>query len=922
MGDRRLRGGLRRGLNPLWAKAPVVLFRYPGLLAALAVGALLLSLGVTAYPLFVSASSSALLHSEISDPLITRYGAGMQFTSSFVPLDEPAPPANEAGPLLHEVRGELFAQRAAESPLLGETVASIHGPTVSVAPADHPNRAREGSLFAGTGAVQHIEVVEGEDGSGAWLPDIVADGIHVGPGDVVRLEYQNGGSVEVEVDGVYSALSGQPRRGYWLQWDQQIYPSAACPGGGGSCPPPPPFILLDRSQLLELAEEMAVPSMTFGWQAPLRPGLRPTLDETRALQGFYDRFRGEMSDPSTYVGEVFRCCHERGGIRSLYLAETEFSSRVHLVLAIVRERIAALRGPGQVLQTAGILVAVAVLASAGIFGLAARSTEKRLLFARGTGPSAVGARWAVESLIACVAGAAAGLGMAILLVTLIGPEGPLSSSATRGAVLTAALAAAAAAVTVGAATALGSAGQAGHRRSGLGVLARIPWEVALLGLALFLWRRLEAGQGAVVDPVLGIRSPSPALLLFPIAFLGGFALLGARVFRAAAHRERRGGRIWTYLTAHRLTGPTNLTLPLFAAAGLCLGVFVQSLTLVRSLESSVNTKADVFVGSDVGVWVQPETVLPDDLPVPATRATVLREAGVVSPDERFFDLLAVDPDTLASAALWNPGFSDVPLEELMARLKGGAREAAPVIVAGPGLPVATSLEVNQGSVPVEVVGRTTAFPRMVLRRPLVVIDEEALVGHYPEGASPIFDPDARTEIWIRGDTGRALEVLSTLGIPSYQVVSAAQVRDIPYIAAVIDTFVVLNALGLATALLVVAAMVMYLQARERSQIVAYGLSLRMGMRPANHRRSLLLEVGSILGSSYVVAVSLAFVAAFLLIRLLDPLATIPPEPTLAVPIAAVAVVLGGLVVVAWIGAWVAHRRANTAHLGEVMRLAE
>ena len=61
------------GVDPLWSKAPFVMFRYPGLFASLAVGALLLALAAAAYPLFISASASELLAAKIDDPAYTRW---------------------------------------------------------------------------------------------------------------------------------------------------------------------------------------------------------------------------------------------------------------------------------------------------------------------------------------------------------------------------------------------------------------------------------------------------------------------------------------------------------------------------------------------------------------------------------------------------------------------------------------------------------------------------------------------------------------------------------------------------------------------------------------------------------------------------------------------------------------------------------
>ena len=138
----------------------------------------------------------------------------------------------------------------------------------------------------------------------------------------------------------------------------------------------------------------------------------------------------------------------------------------------------------------------------------------------------------------------------------------------------------------------------------------------------------------------------------------------------------------------------------------------------------------------------------------------------------------------------------------------------------------------------------------------------------------------------------------------------------------IDTVLVMNGLGLAAALLVIAAMLMYLQARQRSQVVSYGLSLRMGMSASGHLRALVAELATMLGLAYVAGASLAVVSAHLLVPLLDPLETIPPTPLLIVPATLVAITAPVLLLVAIGGGWLTDRRARAADLGQVMRLAD
>jgi putative ABC transport system permease protein len=902
----------RHGTNPLWGKAPLVLLRYPGALVALLVGALLLALTITAYPLFVSASASRLVEDQVTAPLMTRYGAGITYLARDVPLSggTPAP--------LYRRRDELFGRLASESPSLGTPVATVLGPNVSVAPAEDPGRARAAQVFAGTGATDHVGVVSRMPGAeGAWLPDSLVRGLGVEPGDRVSIRTGEGSSVEMDVTGVYRALYGEPRRGYWLPWDREIYGSQEC----ATCPGPPPFVLVPPDRVEDVLGSLEVRAATYGWQAPVARGRHLSLEEAQDLEAFVARFRARISDDSTEAGRVFDCCH--GGVTFGMGQDTEFFSRMRLVVSQVEERLGAIEGPGRLLQWAGIAVALAVLAGAGVFGLAARATETRLLVARGTGPAVAGVKAGLEAVLPTLVGAVVGLGLSLLLVGAVGPEGPLSSAARPGAIWGAVAAFGLGVAAVGVTAGISAAGHHSRGHVHRSILSRVPWEIGLLAVAVLAYRGLQTGGAVIGEGTAG--RPGFWLLLFPVALIGGLAVAGGRLFRMAFRRLRRRSESFrppSYLAVQRVAGAPGLAVLLFGAAGLCLGVFVQARTMVGSLERTVDAKARVFTGSDVRAWIGPDTTAPDDFSFPATKVTRLARAGVMGSSGGSFDLLAVDPETLASAAYWNESFSEVPFTEIADRLDASGRSPLPIALAGPGPEGTGTLEINQRIVPVEVVARTGSFPGMYPHRPLVVVDSSAVCEPFRDTLCPISDADARHELWVKGDTERAVAALAAIPEGTFSIITAEEVKDIPYIAAVIDTFVVLNALGLGTAVLVVAAMLLYLQARERSQLVAYGLSLRMGMTHRAHRRSLFLEVGATLAAAFVLGVAVAMLSVFLMIRFLDPLATIPPAPFLIAPGVLIGLSFLALVAVSWLGAWLADRRARTRHLGEVMRVAE
>jgi putative ABC transport system permease protein len=901
------------GWDPVWTRAPFVLLRYPGLLAALAAGALLLSLTAAAFPLFVSASGARILRAEIGASLIGRYGAGITYEVSSLFFDRPF--AGRGLPI--PARTDVLADLASDSPYLAPVERSLLGPSVSVNDPDHPRRIRPARLFTGAEAVDHVDVLEGRDGSGVWIPDVVARGLRVGAGDRIRLSSGDHDPVILPVDGVYRSLTSQPPGGYWLAWESEIYPTSCTV----DCALPPQPILVDEDRFLELSREDGLGDGTVAgaWTAPIRKNLTMTLDDARGLSRFSASVRETITDRNTEAGRILDCC--QGG--SPFGTRTEYRSSIDHVIDQTVLRTISLESPSRVLRVAGILVALGVLASAAAFSAGARSTEVRLLAARGTGPGGAGAKAALEAVFPSVAGGAIGLALAFVFVSAVTGGAEPSGTSIRTAVIAAGVAVIISILALGVVAALTSLRHAGRHHGRLSTLARIPWEILLLGVAAVAAARLPPGLGST-EVALDVTPPSPYLLLFPVAFVAGFAGLGARLFREGFRAVRNRGAVRgraSYLALHRLAGAPLLPVLLVGAAGLCLGVFVHGQALARSLEFTVDAKARLFVGSDAQAWINPESQVPASFPLPMTRASRARQAGTADPGGALFDLVGVDPDTVAEAAFWSDRFADVPLRELMSRLEGSDGGPVPVVVVGEGF-APTALAMNQQVLPVEVVGRATAFPGMLSRRPLVVIDSDAVAEAYPAGTNPLITETATTELWIRGDPDRALAALGDTPIAVFQTLTADRVKDLPRLSVVIDTFAVLDALGLATGVLVIAALLMYLQARQRSQVVAYGLSTRMGIAPVGHRASLLLETGSMLVIAFVLGVGLGLAAAAILVGRLDPLPVVPPDPLLVLPVPAVAACLVAVVVAAWLGAWITGRQAASARLGEVMRVAE
>ncbi len=179
----------------------------------------------------------------------------------------------------------------------------------------------EGRLFAGTGAIDHVEVISGERRRRRVAARHGGDALVVGPGDEVccdRAPVRFAG----RVDGVYTSLYTQPRQGYWRLWNDEIYP---CPGV--TCSAPPQFIIADLDQLLDLSSSLGFGQATFAWQAPARTDPPLTLADADALATSTGRILDRMTEGGP-LGPLFHCCGQRflrGGSTEITVRATPIS---------------------------------------------------------------------------------------------------------------------------------------------------------------------------------------------------------------------------------------------------------------------------------------------------------------------------------------------------------------------------------------------------------------------------------------------------------------------------------------------------------------------------------------------------------------------------------------------------------------------
>lgn len=905
------RGGVvtRRLSPPLWAKAPTALFRWRGVVAGLATASAVLAVASGSGPLFLSSAGSAALHKRLTPLSPSTAGLSISMQLAFPTTHRLQPATGSAGPPIQtsnllSIQEARLRQLASRTPELGNPILSIIGPPI-IATNPLSGQTIELRPVARSDFVSHVVVGERVHGGGLWIPESSADALGTKPGDSVRLSSDS--TVVARVKGTYRSLATAPLEPYWTPLAKLIVPPRR-PFPGSE---PPALALGDLQTIERLAGRMKWLAEAR-WELPLvQYGL--TLSAARGLSARI----GEVADGTKRA--TFGDGHavfanagffEINDIRYTARRTSTSTTAIHGVVQLATKTITVITFPVQAISVLGILVSLALMATAGFYNVHRRETEFRLLAVRGFGRVSTALRAALESLIPA---ALANALMVVLAYQVLDKwAGSVDASDLTSAIERVTLAAA-----VGLAVFGGSVAVAADRLLPLPP-RRFRWRAAFTDILLIAVTAgsmaAMAGQGRIT----GVRpTVDLAVVVLPLVVLAAGATLLfryiQRVLRGVRYTRARS-RLPLYLALRRLTNQSVLAVVLATAGAVAVGLLVYTNMLVSSGKATMYAKSHVFVGSDAKVYVNDLGYRPD-LAVPAT--TVIRVDNVWA-GEQEVDILGIDRSSFSATAYWDDSFSSAPLTDLVARLDPARSNSLPAIVAGSSGPI-DQLLIGEHATEIDVVARTTAFPGMLGEDPLVVVDKDPLVRELRE---PGGSSSSGADVWAKGAVDDVLRAMAEAGLAVEFAITAQAVASSPTLLALGWTLSTLRALGYSMGLLALGGLLPYLAARQRARLLSYALMRRMGLSSAIHRAAVVIEVASTLLGAVLAGTGLGVVSAVLLHEVIDLLPDVPPDPLLRFPAIDIALAMLGSLLAAVLGAWALQRAAERMNVAEVLRASE
>lgn len=891
-----------------WRKAPFVLRHHRSVLLAVFVAAFLLGLAAASSPFVRATAASAALKNKLDE--LTPLATGLQITSRVV-----ARPPQTAESLVRDVRArdDAVARLTGELGFVSPPVVGIVTDSIN---ASAPAGFTQIRLMARTGALNHVRILTRVGGGGVWISHLAANGLHVKAGDMFQLTGVGLSPkvVTLRVKGIYRALAYESQtRPYWINFNRDIYPATL------DAIPPPSFAFTGRRELLGLVHALGRAVVESTYEVPV-DGSRLTLPSARALDRRFEAARQTLESRRTAAAQ--RVCPPAFRI-SPFVAPTlgcDVFSSLPAAITLADGQAAAVSPAVTLLSGLGNLIALAVAAAAGVFAVRRRRVEAALLFSRGEHVSAFAVRTALEALLATVAGGAAGFALAFALTGTFAPRGT-----TDRATVWAGASHAGVAVAAGLCVLTVVASLAFLRLYDTGVRSRpwlrwAPWELPLLALAIYLLVEVERGGGLASSGPAGVQHPTLAVFVFPLLLVAAVAGLAARLGRFLLRRGTTRAQslpVPVYLALRRLAAARGLLVVLVVVSAVAFGAFFYAETLAASLAQTTDEKAYMSNGSDVAGLVQESVLLPRSFPYPLTKVQFGNGAGAVNSSiGPQVDVMLVDPRTLPAVLHWQHDWGPSPTR-LLKQLGAAPSPPLPLpVIVTDTAPPMRSLVLPGGRFPVKVLGRVHAFPGMSIH-PLVITSFAAL-----DAAAPINPLEVmQTYVWAKGPPREVAAAVAASRLDTINVTTVDTFRRNRDVLLATSTYAYLRTIALAAGVLALVGLLLYLQARQRSQAIASAFGQRMGFGRLSELLSLWIEVAGVMLFAAATGAVVAIAAAEPIVRRIDPLPDYAPSPVFVIPRTTFLLAAGALVVVTLAAGALTSWFARRADVSEALRVA-
>jgi putative ABC transport system permease protein len=876
--------------TPPFSKAPLLLFRHRVVLAAIFGAAVILGLVVALTPQFLSSATSEALEREVGGRCDASYNGTMR----------PSPFGGSGhGLQVTERNRERLTEEAAGQSNLDAPRATVISPTAQATKQGADDTFPMVLLYK-DGFEDRLEILEGDGGrGGVWIDEYAAEQYELGIGDVVVFNTIDIFSAEqvrvVERELPVTAITEDHAQlqslHFWCGVGDLI---GFTPGGDRK----PPVGLVD---LEVFAGDTSDPDDDAHYLVAEEYWELPVEHKGLTL---------------TIAGEILDTFEEAS--RTIFFVPDGIGTDLALVAERVEAMGVALSTSVRPLAIVVILVAFGLVAAAGSYWVDRRHDELRLLSAIGVGPLPIGLKALLEMLVPIVVGVGVGALGSIPVAVWVGPGGGIEADARRDGLVFAVPGMVAALILVAVVAALRARGllSTGRHRKASRWWSIPGAFVAVLGA--YLLRGVIGDEAVVSGENELVGSVDPLVLLFPLLIFGAAGLLAAELilFLIPRVKDRWSGHSF-YMASRRLVSSPGPVIVLLAGALIPIATLVYSAALTRSAEISVQAKGKVFIGSDVRAPVFGFDALP---PVLADRSTYVRRAERVDLGGISVDFMVIDPETFALGAFWHSGFSDLSLERLVG-VVDDAGSPLPAIAAnaGSGLESGT-VDLGLLEVPIAVESSVLSFPGARGDRPLIVVGKEAYESLVAEADLPSARDGTLTQLWVAGLTDEAVErALGEADIGFAFTTTIDEVLDLTKFQVIIWTFDFLELYAALAGVIVVGAILLYADTRQRARNLSYALAVRMGLTRKEHLRAGLIEIGGLVVAGALVGSLTANLAARTIFRSLDALPATPPSPLWVGTIDLITILVLLSVGVGWLASAAAQRTADNADVSELLR---